>query len=149
MNVAKCLKSHALVLLLTASGCGALAGSQPPETPHESAAPAQATQGSRVNPVNRVPDVMLKLARADLAERLGVDTGAIETGRLEIVQWRNGSAGCPKPGMMYTQMITPGYRIELTYAAQSYWYHGRGGREPFYCEHPEAPVSGPTDYATE
>ncbi|MFH1706225.1 MAG: hypothetical protein ABH867_04955, partial [Patescibacteria group bacterium] len=29
------------------------------------------------------------------------------------LSWSDGSLGCPKPGMVYTQQIVPGYRAEV------------------------------------
>jgi len=29
----------------------------------------------------------------------------------EAVTWPDGSLGCPEPGMFYTQMVVPGYRL--------------------------------------
>jgi hypothetical protein len=33
------------------------------------------------------------------------------------------SLGCPKPGLMYPQMITPGYRIVLDAQGTTYEFH--------------------------
>ncbi len=38
-------------------------------------------------------------------------------------QWRNSSLGCPKEGMMYAQVITPGYLIEVKVGGKVYEYH--------------------------
>jgi hypothetical protein len=52
-------------------------------------------------------------AVADLADQLGVDPTSIEVIVDEQVTWRNGSLGCPEPGMVYTQALVDGYRIVL------------------------------------
>src|SRR5947199_8158752 len=64
-----------------------------------------------------------QLARKDLAERLKVGDDAIETSFLRPATWRDGSLGCPQPGMMYPQMVTPGFVIELTSKGKAYTYH--------------------------
>jgi hypothetical protein len=39
-----------------------------------------------------------------------------------------------KPGMMYAQIITPGYRILLSYDGQIYPYHSDQRGRVVYCE---------------
>jgi len=72
-------------------------------------------------------------ARQDLLERLKVTTGEITLVRAEEVQWSDSSLGCPKPGMMYAQVITPGYRIVLEHAGQEFDYHV-GNNRMVLCE---------------
>ena len=64
-----------------------------------------------------------ELAVADLAGQLGIAAEAITVRSVEAVEWSDASLGCPKPGMMYAQVITPGYRIVLEANGQSYEYH--------------------------
>ncbi|OGG17024.1 hypothetical protein A3D77_03805 [Candidatus Gottesmanbacteria bacterium RIFCSPHIGHO2_02_FULL_39_11] len=42
---------------------------------------------------------------------------------IEEVQWRDTSLGCPKEGMMYAQVITPGYKIHMELNGTGYIYH--------------------------
>jgi len=37
--------------------------------------------------------------------------------------WGNSSLGCPKPGKIYSEMITPGYSIVLTLDNSDYFFH--------------------------
>ena len=72
---------------------------------------------------------VVELAVADLAGQLGIAAEAITVHSVAAVEWPDASLGCPKPGMMYAQVITPGYRIVLEANGQSYEYHaGRSGR---------------------
>ena len=83
-------------------------------------------------------------AVADLARRLGVDATAIATVSAESVEWPNGALGCPKPGLQYTQAVTPGASIVLQAAGATYRYHSGGSRAPFLCDQPaggSAPVN--------
>ena len=91
----------------------------------------------------------LDSAVKDLAERLGVESSAIQAGIPETVMWPDGSMGCPQPGMQYTQALIPGYRIRLSHGGRTYWYHGRKDGEPFLCENPEPPKHGDSGHATE
>ena len=58
------------------------------------------------------------------------------------VVWQDGSLGCPQPGMLYTQVITPGYLIKLKYDIRDFEYHAGKDRSPVYCENPLPPVEG-------
>ena len=68
-----------------------------------------------------------ELAVADLAKQLGIATESITVRSVEAVEWSDASLGCPEPGMMYAQVITPGYRIVLEANGQSYEYHTGSG----------------------
>ena len=48
------------------------------------------------------------------------------------VEWPDSSLGCPKPGMVYLQVITPGRLIVLEVAGTRYEYHA-GADAPFLC----------------
>ncbi len=76
----------------------------------------------------------------DLAERLGIDPADISVVSAEEVTWSDASVGCPKPGMMYAQVLTPGSRIVLEANGKRYEYHSAAGKAPFLCEHPKPPV---------
>lgn len=70
----------------------------------------------------------------ELAKRLGVPKSSIKVILAEAVEWPDASLGCAKPGMMYAQVITPGYRIVLEAGGKRYEYHtGREGRAT-WCE---------------
>ena len=83
-----------------------------------------------------IPDSLaspVELAKADLAAHLGSEEGIVVV-LVEDVTWRDGSLGCPQPGMAYTQALVDGYRIELSDGDTIYAYHGAVGRDPFLCE---------------
>ena len=50
-------------------------------------------------------------ATAILAETLDVKPEEVTILQVRRVEWRNASLGCPQPGMMYAQVITPGYLV--------------------------------------
>jgi hypothetical protein len=57
------------------------------------------------------------------------------------VIWRDGSLGCPQPGMMYTQALVDGFRIVLRVKGQEVSYHGPG-KPPFRCDNPDPNGAG-------
>jgi hypothetical protein len=65
----------------------------------------------------------LSAVRRDLAQRLNLTETRIILIRAEAVDWPDSSLGCPQPGMMYLQVITPGYRLVLGADGVSAEYH--------------------------
>ena len=72
----------------------------------------------------------------DLASRLGVETAAVEVVAVQEVTWRDGSKGCAKQGVLYTQSLIEGSRITLQVDGTTYEYHSGGSGPPFRCERP-------------
>lgn len=72
-------------------------------------------------------------AAADLAARLGVDESAITVVTSEAVTWRDGSLGCPQPGMEYPQALVEGMKIVLAHGGATFEYHSGGNGVPFLC----------------
>ncbi len=76
-----------------------------------------------VSSLSEVEQQLVAQARADLAQELGVAAEEIQVAAVEAVDWPDASLGCPEEGMMYAQVITPGYRIQLRVDGNSYEYH--------------------------
>lgn len=55
----------------------------------------------------------IELAKQTLAKQGELPAQNIELESAKAVQWPDSSLGCPQPGMMYAQIITPGYRVTL------------------------------------
>lgn len=68
-----------------------------------------------------------EMARHELAADLGIPVEDIVVEQVEPVEWPDSSLGVPQPGYMYTQVITPGYRILLRHGAERYEYHANQG----------------------
>lgn len=68
------------------------------------------------------------LCVATLAERLAVPREQVQVLEVEDVEWPDTSLGCPEPGMMYAQVITPGYRVRLRVGEATYTLHTDGKR---------------------
>ncbi len=51
------------------------------------------------------------------------------------VEWGDTSLGCPMPGMVYAQVITPGFRLVFDYQGQQNEYHtDRDGSSVVACD---------------
>ena len=72
-------------------------------------------------------------AKADLARRKGLHKGEIEVAAVQGVDWPDTSLGCPQPDTVYAQLITPGYRIVLSCAGETYVYHSDRTNRVVYC----------------
>jgi hypothetical protein len=66
---------------------------------------------------------MVTLAKEHLAHRLGIAVEQIALSEIKSVQWPNAGLGCPKPGVDYIRMETPGYSILLETGGKTYNYH--------------------------
>ena len=75
-------------------------------------------------------------AVADLAGTLGVDPAEVEVVAVEEVTWSDGSRGCAKKDMLYTQSLIDGSRITLRAGGTTYEYHSGGSGAAFLCETP-------------
>jgi len=76
---------------------------------------------------------LIRDAQQDLMQRVNVPASAITVVSAQPVEWRDTSLGCPVEGMMYAQVITPGYLIVLEAKGQTYNYHASTTRV-IYCE---------------
>lgn len=69
-------------------------------------------------------EVALELLAANyLAGKLGVGANELTLVRSNAAEWPDSSLGCPKPGMMYAQAITPGYEITFEHQGSNYAVH--------------------------
>ena len=69
-----------------------------------------------------------KLATDALVRELGASVNRIQVRRATPVDWPDSSLGCPKPGEMYAQALTPGYLVLLQAEEQVYSVHVGNGR---------------------
>jgi hypothetical protein len=72
---------------------------------------------------------VIVLTQKDLAERLSIAEEVIVVQSIEPVTWPDASLGCPEPGQLYAQVLTPGFRVIVDVDGQSYEYH-TGTLEP-------------------
>ena len=83
-----------------------------------------------------VPVDLLDAIRLDLQKRLGIDTTGLDPTRAESVNWNDGSLGCPRPGEVYTQAVTPGYHIIFEIGGARYDYRAKRSGFFLLCELP-------------
>jgi hypothetical protein len=120
-----------------ASGSGSLpaAGARPVSDPERTGVVA-VPAGSRVTSAD-----VEAATRADAAQFWGRSDPASLRATIESVTWPDGSIGCPRPGLMYTQALVPGYRIVVTDGARELIYHASARGHWVLC--PAARASAP------
>ena len=95
------------------------------------------------SPSNPALQELVTRAKEDLASRLSIAVNQISLVEVKAVEWSDASLGCPEPGKVYAQVITPGYLIVLEAAGESYQYHSDAQRRVVCCEPQQAwPVLG-------
>ena len=86
----------------------------PGPTTAASAAPAAASP---------VPgSVEAKVAQA-LGKKIGVDASKLMLTAKAAQEWPDSALGCPAPGMMYSQVVTPGFKLTYSNGAKTYEVH--------------------------
>lgn len=123
----------AVMAILTVAACGQVGdgasetstSTQPPvESTTTTASPAeftttstdesqdqQASQGDPQYPESEVTGTLLEAITADAAERTGVDPADVDIVSVTEETFNDSSLGCPEPGQVYTQVITPGHIV--------------------------------------
>lgn len=122
--------------------------SSDPETSEddmESISPIPRPTGGAALPSGPVPDAVVQRADvqeaiADYAKRMGVPVDQVEVVGFAEVTWSDGSIGCPKPGMMYTQALVPGYQLVLGVDGALGSYHAARDKGFTFCADPVAPA---------
>lgn len=150
----------AIGLALVACGAGGPAAGQPPiDQPTSAASAGQPTQAPaatsapqlatpRATPADpatpqaeQPADELVQQARLGLARRLGISADQLTLQSAVPRQWPDGSLGCPGDGMVYPQVITPGFLLTLADSGRTYAVHtGKGKEQIVLCEN-EGPVS--------
>lgn len=79
------------------------------------------------------PGPVMAAVRA-LAEQQDIPPEQVTVVAWEPVDWPDTSLGCPEPGKVYAQVITPGYRVFLEARGKTYTIHtDRAGRRVVFC----------------
>ena len=73
-------------------------------------------------------DAAIALAKKTLLQRLASEDAEAEVEEATPVTWPDAGLGCPQKGMMYAQVLVPGYEIRLRVGERSYTVHVGSGR---------------------
>ena len=146
------MKIRLLIILFLLIACTSQCDSMPEFTPTshpitESSPTLSQEDISKMTPIPSIPNSpnlqnLIEKAREDLAKRLSISLDLVTIVDARDVTWPNSSMGCPQPGMVYADVLTPGYLIILHATDQDFEYHAGKNAEIFYCETPTSPVPG-------
>jgi len=73
-------------------------------------------------------------AMRDAAAHLGVSQANLNVDQVEPRQWGDSSLGCPKPGLMYSQVVTPGFVVVISGAGKQLEYHADTRGQVVLCQ---------------
>lgn len=90
-----------------------------------------------------VPEDLVRQVVEDAALRAGADPNEVAITLAEAVTWSDGSLGCPKPGMAYTQALVPGYRVVIEAEDEEMSYHASSSGDFVFCQNPQPPIENP------
>jgi hypothetical protein len=62
-------------------------------------------------------------ALRDAAAHLGASATALRVEQVEAREWPDAALGCPRPGVMYAQVLTSGYLVVISGAGKTLEYH--------------------------
>ena len=150
----------ALLLILALMSCATtaeptpepFADTPPPARPAPTETPAPQTGTSPlpepgmspISPLPRPPMPAASAAVAYLADELGITPQEVTILASDPVEWPDASLGCPQPGMMYAQVITPGYSFLLDAVGEHYEVHtDLAGQSAVICERASGDLSDP------
>lgn len=129
-------------LLLVITGCGSMSGDSTPTPP-----PASPPAVGRPVPASPVPSLMVgsegspqaqgaavEGALSDAAAQLGISRDQLHVDRTEAREWSDSSLGCPRPGLQYLQVVTPGFLVVLSGAGKQLEYHADSRGRVVLCQ---------------
>ena len=118
-------------------------GDQAITQPGPSGSPASGDQtiimpvpsGGAAGDMLAVTDELQKNVAGLLASSTGLPAANLKLQNVEATEWPNGALGCPKEGMMYTEMIVPGFKLTFTDGSQTYDVHtDQTGQTAILCD---------------
>jgi hypothetical protein len=78
-------------------------------------------------------EAAVNAALQDAATQAGVPVSALRVEQVEATEWRDASLGCPRPGVMYAQVLTPGFKIVISGGGKQFEYHSDEGSRVVLC----------------
>jgi hypothetical protein len=65
----------------------------------------------------------VEAALSDAASHLGIGRDQLRVDQVEAREWGDSSLGCPQPGNLYSQIVTPGFVIVINSGGKQLEYH--------------------------
>ncbi|MEP6637804.1 MAG: hypothetical protein ABJC39_00515 [Chloroflexota bacterium] len=91
---------------------------------------------SSLGPSSGLPASVTDPVVAEIARLANVASDQVTVVSAEEVTFPDGSLGCPMPGVMYTQVMTDGFKIIAEAGGTTYDFRGAGPDQFRRCEKP-------------
>jgi hypothetical protein len=129
-----------------ALGACATQNNQPPPAPSPpnsptSPAPQPPSGPSRAPVLSPLPAegsdaqaAAIEAARQDAAQRLNLSPSAVQLEDVQRRQWPDRALGCPRQGVLYAQIVTPGYVVVVAGGGKHLEYHTDDRGQAVLCQ---------------
>ena len=131
-----------LLTMFLLCACAANSGATP--TPGPAATPGSSASASPLpssrgpapseSPASEGQAAAVEAARRDAAQRLNAPPESLRVEDVESRQWPDRSLGCPRQGVLYAQVLTPGYLIVLSNGSRRLEYHTDNRGMAVFCQ---------------
>ena len=114
----------------------ASSASSPQSSTTQAPPPTLVTEDTDMTPATPAEEAttkMVTLVTQHLAQKLGLTADQILLSEVKPVVWRDAGLGCPKPGIDYIQVETPGFNIFLEAGGKTYNYHTDSAKRFVLC----------------
>lgn len=100
--------------------------------------PASPTAGLQESPTSKPTGSSARgravaVARRKIARHTGISAASLKLVSVRPKTWPDSSLGCPRPGTMYSQIVTPGYIVVLKSKGTRYEVHTGRGTQATIC----------------
>jgi hypothetical protein len=134
-----CVQLAAVTLVVSA--CAAAGGGSgstpPPQSPPPPASPLPASPVTDLGPASSpTPDAQAVIAAVQqaAADQVGLSPAEVHVQQVEAHQWGDSSLGCPRPGLLYSQVVTDGFLVVVTAADKTLEYHSDARGRVVLCQ---------------
>ena len=106
--------------------------------PTSTSRPSDAEEGIDMFDPTAITDAqalkMIALAKASLARKFNIGENQIHLSSVGAVTWPDAGLGCPQAGVIYAEVITPGYQILFEAQGKIFSYHTDSTERVILCE---------------
>jgi hypothetical protein len=134
-----CVQLAAVTLVVSACGpaSGGIGSTPPPQSPPPLGSPPPASPVSDLGPASSpTPDAQAVIAAVQqaAADQVGLSPADVHVQQVEAHQWGDSSLGCPRPGLLYSQVVTDGFLVVVTAADKTLEYHSDARGRVVLCQ---------------
>ena len=86
------------------------------------------------SPAAEAQAAAIEAARREAAQRFNTTPDSLQVEDVESRQWPDRSLGCPRQGVLYAQILTPGYLIILSSGSRRFEYHADDRGMAVFCQ---------------